>query len=302
MRRTLPLAATAVLASVAAATTALAPAHGVKHGEDADGYSMVGLMVAHDGEGNALWDCSGTLVSPTAFVTGGHCTSADTVDDEGRPQSVARVELWFGDGRYEANEDFLADVASPGDPSCIVDGSPTDARHAGYPCTGEATGTAHTHPDYDPGRFWLHDLGVVVLSTERPADATYARLPGPGDFDAWKSNRKETFDAVGYGKQDDFGQGAVKDQGAVERRVAHPELRSINTKSLGDHAMELSGNANTGGTCSGDSGGPNFLAGTLVIAGVTSYGKNGQTCSGSDGAYRLDRADDITFLSRFGLR
>ena len=80
------------------------------------------------------------------------------------------------------------------------------------------------------------------------------------------------------------------------------DIHQINTGRglIRDFAMLLSNNANTGGTCFGDSGGPNFLAGTLTIAGVTSFGTN-WACGGTGGVYRLDREDDLDWLeTEFG--
>jgi secreted trypsin-like serine protease len=51
-----------------------------------------------------------------------------------------------------------------------------------------------------------------------------------------------------------------------------------------------------GGTCSGDSGGPVFFAGTRVIAAVTSFGMN-PVCKGQDYSYRLDRAPVLNWIS-----
>jgi secreted trypsin-like serine protease len=82
--------------------------------------------------------------------------------------------------------------------------------------------------------------------------------------------------------------------------VAHPELIQINGGIVGDFSMLLTNNAATGGTCFGDSGGPNFLESSNVIAGVTSFGLN-QTCAGTGGAYRVDKADDLTWLATFGI-
>jgi secreted trypsin-like serine protease len=52
--------------------------------------------------------------------------------------------------------------------------------------------------------------------------------------------------------------------------------------------MLLSNNANTGGTCFGDSGGPNFLGTSNIVAAVTSFGINGN-CAGTGGVFRMDR-------------
>ena len=83
--------------------------------------------------------------------------------------------------------------------------------------------------------------------------------------------------------------------------VAYPHLLQINTPGFtGDFSILLSNNANTGGTCFGDSGGPNFIGTSNVVAGVTSFGMNG-TCGGTGGVYRVDRADDLGWLdSQFG--
>ncbi|MEW6568802.1 MAG: trypsin-like serine protease [Chloroflexota bacterium] len=60
----------------------------------------------------------------------------------------------------------------------------------------------------------------------------------------------------------------------------------------------------SGGTCFGDSGGPNFIGSgsteTNVIAGVTSFGLNGN-CAGTGGVYRVDQADGLEWLATFGV-
>ncbi len=68
--------------------------------------------------------------------------------------------------------------------------------------------------------------------------------------------------------------------------VAHPHLIQIGDKQE-PNSLVLSNNAHTGGTCFGDSGGPNFVGDSNVIAGVASFGKN-PTCAGQGGVFRLD--------------
>jgi secreted trypsin-like serine protease len=75
-------------------------------------------------------------------------------------------------------------------------------------------------------------------------------------------------------------------------------LDQINTGFVGDFSLLLSNNAATGGTCFGDSGGPNFLGSSSVIAGVTSFGLNG-TCGGTGGVFRLDRQNVLDFITNF---
>jgi V8-like Glu-specific endopeptidase len=64
-----------VLAVLAILVVAVAPVGAITDGEpDNNRHPYVGLMVAFDDDGNRLWRCSGTLVSPTVFLTAGHCT------------------------------------------------------------------------------------------------------------------------------------------------------------------------------------------------------------------------------------
>ena len=231
---------------------------------DEDGHPYVGLMVAFIG-GNPQWRCSGTLISPTVFLTAGHCT--DGAD---------HVEIWFD-----------ADV--------------TDAVAQNYPFVGDVSGTPFTHPDYNPNAFFRFDLGVVVLDTPMVMPV-YGQLPGLDQLDVLKTQRGKqdvTFTAVGYGLQMSFPDAASwKEHNVRVRMVANPKLNQINGGIVGDSSLLLSNNAHTGGTCFGDSGGPNFIGTSNVLGGVTSFGLNG-TCGGNGGVYRVDRADDLEWLATF---
>jgi secreted trypsin-like serine protease len=132
--------------------------------------------------------------------------------------------------------------------------------------------------------------------------AEYGALPQLNQLDALATRRgrqDRTFTAVGYGLQMSFPDAAAwKENNVRVRMVAQPHLIQINGGIVGDFSLLLSNNAHTGGTCFGDSGGPNFIGDSNVIAGVTSFGLNGN-CAGIGGAYRVDQADDIDFLSEF---
>ncbi len=148
------------------------PALAVTDGElDGEGHPYVGLMVAQDADGNPLWRCSGTLMSPTVFLTAGHCTEAP----------AAHVEIWFD-----------ADVES---------GIPAN----GYPFTGDVGGTPNTHPDYNPNAFFIRDVGVVVLEVPyTDTKGEFGALPTPNQLDVMKTRRGRqdtTFTAVGFGLQ-----------------------------------------------------------------------------------------------------
>jgi hypothetical protein len=252
----LMISAFALMAGTAAAVTDGQP--------DGNGHPYVGLMVAQDADGKPLWRCSGTLLSATLFLTAGHCTEAP----------AAHVEIWFD-----------ADVES---------GIPAN----GYPFTGDVGGTPYTHPQYNPNAFYLYDLGVVVLDEPMMMDE-YGALPSLNQLDALKKQRGKqdvTFTAVGYGLQQSFPDAASwKENNQRVRMVAYPKLVQINGGIVGDFSLLLSNNAHTGGTCFGDSGGPNFIGNSNVIGGVTSFGLNGN-CAGTGGVYRVDRADDLDWL------
>jgi hypothetical protein len=61
--------------------------------------------------------------------------------------------------------------------------------------------------------------------------------------------------------------------------------------------VQLAGNpgGGRGGTCFGDSGGPNLIAGTDVIVAVTSFGLN-SNCAGQGFGYRTDQRAVIDFI------
>ncbi len=83
------------------------------------------------------------------------------------------------------------------------------------------------------------------------------------------------------------------------RMVATPHLIQINVPGFtGDFSLLLSNNHSTGGTCFGDSGGPNFLGDSNIVAGVTSFAINGN-CAGTGGVFRTDRQDVQDFINDF---
>jgi secreted trypsin-like serine protease len=260
----------ALLLTLVLALSTIGAASAVTDGElDGDRHPYVGLMVAQDAKGNPLWRCSGTLLNATLFLTAGHCTEAP----------AAHVEIWFA-----------SDVES---------GIPEN----GYPNKGDVGGTPYTHPKYDPNAFYLYDLGVVVL--DKPMKMKkYGALPKQDVLDKLATQRgtqNVTFTAVGYGLQESFPDAAAwQENNQRVRMLARPHLLQINTGFTGDFSLLLSNNANTGGTCFGDSGGPNFIGDSNVVGAVTSYGVNGN-CAGTGGVYRVDRADDLTWLATFGV-
>jgi hypothetical protein len=222
-----------------------------------------------------LWRCSGTLLSETIFLTAGHCT--ETPADH--------VKIWFADDVdsiycEEDNGNFIPEVC--------------------YPWQEEVSGTPYTHPEYYNYAWFMNDLGIVVLDEPIVRDV-YGELPSQDQMDGLKKGKNgATFTSVGYGLQAAFPDAASwKDVADRVRMVSYPFLIQVNTPGFtGDFSLLLSNNHATGGTCFGDSGGPNFLGDTNIIAGVTSYGMN-PTCAGTGGVMRVDREFELNWIKSF---
>jgi V8-like Glu-specific endopeptidase len=251
-----------------------APALAITDGEqDGNGHPYVVLLLMEVG-GKPAFRCSGTLLSPTVLLTAGHCTD----NFPGAPYTGMRVfteaDVQNGNNKYP--------YAGPNSVEAVA---------------------WYTHPLYETAPFYFHDVGVVILQEPGVVLSEYGKLPTLNQLDALKTKRglqDVTFTAVGYGLQKSFPDAASwKDQAFKIRMVAYPKLNAINAPGFtGDFSLLLSNNANTGGTCFGDSGGPNFLDKSNVVAGVTSFGLNG-TCGGTGGVYRVDRQDVLDFINTY---
>ena len=235
--------------------------------EDGNGHPYVGLLVFDFGGGPA-WRCSGTLLSPTVVLTAGHCTFG-----------TSGGRLWL---------------------------DPDMRNNPEYPFGGATSIEAaeiYTLDGYETGPWYQYDAGIVILEEPVTGVSEFGVLPDLDYLDSFKTRRgkqKLTFDAVGYGLQESYPDAAAwKDVAEKIRMVAYPRLIQINTPGFtGDFSLLLSNNTNTGGTCFGDSGGPNFLEGTNVVVGITSFGMN-PTCAGTGGVLRTDRENVQVFVNQF---
>lgn len=223
------------------------------------------VLLLMEANGEPAWRCTGTLLNATTVLTAGHCTE--------EPGAVSGIRAFT-----EAD----------------VDGGDNNYPYAG-PNAVEAVAWA-SHPQYDTNAFFVHDVGVVKLAApgvQLPANA-YGKLPALNALDALKPSVKTKFTAVGYGMQRI---NAAMETGVRIRMRAEPHLVQINAPGFtGNFSLLLSNNASSGGTCFGDSGGPNFLGKGLVVAGVTSFGLNG-SCGGTGGVFRMDRQDVLSFVN-----
>jgi len=291
--------AVVVAASIFALLLGANGAMAITNGQpDGGHHPYVALMVALDKDGVPLWRCSGSQLTPTVYLTAGHCTTAP----------AAHVEVWYSDAAVLTDPDYTAAVQAS--PTGIVSCN-SSALFDGYPCKGDAGGTPHPNPSFcnpcGPGsnNFARHDVGVVKL-TSSVSLSRYAELPAAGVVDTLAN--KSPIDFVGYGVQFQLQiPGSALPQpppfyrwaGPRARMFAPAEFVSGNFSNSGQF-LRVSFNPGNGkgGSCFGDSGGPNLRGGTDTVLGVNSF-VNNVNCSGVGYAQRVDLPDILTWVRSF---
>jgi len=262
-----------MFAMLAAVLFTAAPAQAITNGQPDNGrHPYVGLAVFDtlvNGVATPSWRCSGTLLSPTVFLTAGHCTSG-----------AVAARVWFADNVQTNTQ---------------------------YPFGGTTSyeGVPHTYPGYcdspcGPGlpRFAQFDVGVIVLTEPVPTSvvSTYGQLPTAGLVDTLATGTGVSL--VGYGVQQQIrGGGPPSWTGPRIRMFAPTEVVSGNfTHSDVFLRTRANPGGGSGGTCFGDSGGP-ILLGNTVLA-VNSYVTN-SNCSGVTYASRVDLAPVLRWIRSF---
>jgi hypothetical protein len=215
--------------------------------------------------------CSGTLIAPNVFLTASHCT------------------VFFEQDL--APRGFTAFVSFDGS---IPFGSLTSNKTRLITVTEVVTNPGFNQSQSDSG-----DIAVLILASS-PKGVTPARLPTCGlldQLDASGALADAVFTNVGYGLQNRVVGGGVpffQDSNPIPRMFSFSTFNSLNPGYI-----RLSQNPSTGdgGTCFGDSGGPNFLTvdGQQLLVSITITGD--AVCRATNVVYRLDIASVSGFLS-----
>ena len=251
-----------VLSLVAVMLAAIAPARAITYGQlDGNRHPNVGAMVAEwRAAGQKDLFCTGTLISPTVFVTAAHCTAY--------LESLGIEQIWVTfDSHFNAATATL------------------------YP------GTMHTNPGYNQRQSDSGDIAVVVL--DQPiTHLTPAKLPTAGLLDQLQARnglKGQTFTAVGYGALEATRSGGRPvNNTSLDRRFS---TSSFSALSPGYLRLSQNNSTGDGGTCYGDSGGPNFLGTSDVLAAITTTGD--YLCWATNVDYRLDTQSARTFLANY---
>ena len=238
-------------AGVLAALTLATPAQAITNGSaDGNKHPNVGGLVSPTQYSDGTWIyCSGTLISPTVFLTAAHCG-----------ENGERVAVTF-DTAYQAGDKVYY-------------------------------GTFYSDPLYGHDQSDPHDIAVVVF--DKPVKGiTPAKLPTADSLSNLSGSQK--FTSVGYGAYE-----VTNEPGGHQylyddvRMVATGTLNSVNPYWL---RISMNPSTGNGGTCYGDSGGPNFLGTTNIVAAITITGD--AVCRSTNVVYRLDTDSARAFLSQY---
>ncbi|HEX8071626.1 MAG TPA: trypsin-like serine protease [Pyrinomonadaceae bacterium] len=234
-------------------------------------YSNVGAFIVKSPTGAIYPICTGTLIAPNVFLTASHCTQYFT--QELAPQG------------YTAYVSFDKSIPFGGLTS-------TKTKLL-------AVSAVVTNPNYNPSQSDSGDIGVLILQSNVKG-ITPATLPTCGLLDqlvAQNGLKNAVFTAVGYGLQNRVVGGGVpyyQDVNPIPRMYSFSTFNSLNGGYI-----RLSQNPSTGngGTCFGDSGGPNFLTlnGQQILAAITITGDS--VCRSTNVDYRLDTPSAQGFLA-----
>ncbi len=215
--------------------------------------------------------CSGAMITQDVFLTASHCTIFFEQDLAPRG-FVALVSL---------------DGSIPFGPLTSNQTKLLPVKHV------------VTNPNFNQSQSDSGDIAVLILE-KRVQGVTPAVLPTCGLLDqlvAQNGLKDAVFTPVGYGVQNRVVGGGVpffQDINPIPRMFAFSSFNSLNGGYIRLSQNPATGN---GGTCFGDSGGPNFLTvnGQQILAAITITGDS--VCRSTNVDYRTDTVSAQAFLA-----
>ena len=219
-----------------------------------------------------------------------------TPDGEGHPNVGGLVSpTQFSDGTWlYCSGTLIAPKVFLTAAHCGEDGEPVGVTFDSAYQAGDPVhyGIFQADPLYSQAQSDPHDIAVVVFD-QAITGITPATLPAAGSLSRLPKN--QTFTSVGYGAYE-----VTNGPGGHQYLYDDVRMRATGTLNATNRSwLRISGNPSTGngGTCYGDSGGPNFLGTTQTVAAITITGD--AVCRATNVTYRLDTESARIFLREF---
>jgi hypothetical protein len=240
------------------------------------------------------------VIATFAFATGANAITYGEPDGNGHPEVGALLAPHaYSDGTWEACSGTLIS------PTVFLAAAHCDLGVSRIAVTFDSSydpetgktywGTWHADPSFNQAQSDPHDVAVVVLDKAVRGIAP-ARLPTAGSLSNLKVGAR--FTSVGYGAQSVTIEKGPSFHYADVRYVATGGLEALNSSWL---RISMNPALGDGGTCYGDSGGPNFLGAgateTNIVAGTTITGDF--MCRATNVDYRMDTPSARAFLGQY---
>lgn len=249
-----------------------APTFAITYGfiDSGNTYSNVGAFIVKSNATGKIYPiCSGTLITPNVFLTASHCTDYFNSVLASRYTAYVSFDRSIPFGDLTTNKTKLIAVTA-----------------------------SVVNPNYNQAQNDSGDIGVLVLASAPRVPV--ALLPPCGLFDqlsAQNGLKNTVYTNAGYGLQNRVVGGGVpyyQDVNPIPRMLSYSSFDALNGGYI---RLSQNGATGDGGTCFGDSGGPQFL--TLgdqqLLTSITITGDS--VCVATNVDYRTDTAPASAFFS-----